>query len=101
MSLKTLAAATALAALFAAPALAQQGTPPSPEEMAARFDKADADKNGKLSMAEWKATLGDRAANATDEQLKGFFDRRDADKDGSISKAEYTAPMQRPGGGGQ
>jgi len=95
MRLKTLAAATVLAAAIAAPAFAQQ-TPPTPEEQAARFDKADADKNGKLSMAEWKTSLGDRAANATDEQLKGFFDRRDADKDGSLSKAEFTAPMQRP-----
>ena len=91
-----LAAATVA---LAAPSFAQQGggrPQRSPEEMAAAFDKADADKNGKLSMAEWKTSLGDRAANATDEQLKGFFDRRDADKDGSLSKAEFTAPMQRP-----
>jgi Ca2+-binding EF-hand superfamily protein len=95
MTFKTLIAASALAAVIAAPAFAQ---PPqrSPEELAAAFDKADANKDGKLDFAEWKASLGDRAAQATDDMLKGFFDRRDADHDGKLTKAEFTAPMQRP-----
>ena len=95
MKLTTSFAAIAMIAAFAAPAMAQQM--PTPEERAAAFDKADADKNGKLTFAEWKTALpAQMAGQATDEQLQGFFARRDTDKDNAISKAEYTAPMQRP-----
>jgi len=103
MTFKTLVAASALAAILAVPAFAQPpgggggGRPQmTPEERAAAFDKADADKNGKLSLAEFKTSLGERAAAMADDQLKGIMDRRDTDKDGSLSKAEYTAPIQRP-----
>ncbi len=90
-----LAALIVAVAAVSAPALAQQ-TPPTPEERAAAFDKADVNKDGKLDMAEFKASLGDRAAQMDDARLKAIFDRRDADKDGKLSKAEFTAPMQRP-----
>jgi Ca2+-binding EF-hand superfamily protein len=102
MTFKTLVAASALAAILAVPAFAQPpggggGRPQqTPEERAAAFDKADADKNAKLSLAEFKTSLGERAAAMADDQLKGIMDRRDTDKDGSLSKAEYTAPIQRP-----
>jgi len=105
MTFKSLVAASALAAILAVPAFAQPpggggggGRPQmTPEERAAAFDKADADKNGKLSLAEFKTTLGERAAGMADDQIKGFMDRRDTDKDGTLSKAEYTAPPpQRP-----
>jgi Ca2+-binding EF-hand superfamily protein len=96
MTFKSLVAVSALAAAIAAPALAQP-TPPTPEERAATFDKADANKDGKLDMVEWKTTIPEQMrGQVTDDQLKGFFDRRDADKDGKLSKAEFTAPMQRP-----
>ncbi len=88
--------ASALALVLAAPALAQ---PPrqTPEERAAAFDKADANKDGKLDFAEWKASVpAQMASQASDEQLQGFFARRDADGDKSLTKAEFTAPMQRP-----
>lgn len=96
MKLTTSLAAFALIAAMASPAFAQR-TPPTPEEQAARFDKADANKDGKLSMAEFKASIpAEMAANMDDARLKTIFDRRDADHDGFISKAEFTAPMQRP-----
>lgn len=96
MTFTKVAAASALALLMAAPALAQ---PPrmTPEERAAAFDKADANKDGKLNFAEWKSALpAGMADQASDEQLQGFFARRDTDGDKSLSKAEFTAPMQRP-----
>jgi Ca2+-binding EF-hand superfamily protein len=96
MTLTTSLAAIALIAAMATPAFAQR-TPPTPEEQAARFDKADANKDGKLSLAEFKTSIpAEMAANLDDARLKTIFDRRDADKDGSLSKAEFTAPMQRP-----
>ncbi len=93
--MKKILVLAAAAVALATPAFAQQ-TPPTPEERAAAFDKADANKDGKLDMAEWKTTLGERAAGASDEQLAQFMARRDTDKDGKLSKAEFTAPMQRP-----
>lgn len=104
MTITKLAAAAVLAAAMAAPSLAQQGfgggTPPTPEERKANFVKADANKDGKLDQAEFKASLGERAAQMPEEMLPQIFGRRDADKDGFITEAEYLAPMQgRPGGG--
>ena len=87
----------ALAGLMAAPALAQPPMP-TPEERAATFDKADANKDGKLDFAEFKSTIPpEMAAQVDDTRLEAFFGRRDADADKSLTKAEYTAPMQRPG----
>jgi len=86
-------------ATLAAPAFAQR-TPPTPEERAAQFDKADADKSGDLTLAEMKTTIPEEfRAQVDDSRLQMMFERRDADKNGKLSKAEFTAPMQRPGGG--
>lgn len=96
---RTLRLAVAVATLvaLAAPALAQQGTPPSPEERAKRFDAADANKDGKLDFAEFKKSIPpEMAAQADDARLQTMFGRRDADSDKFITKAEFTAPMQRP-----
>ena len=101
MTFKSLVAASALAAILAVPAFAQPpgggggGRPQrTPEEQAAAFDKADANKDGKLDLAEFKTTIPEQfAAQATDEMLTGFMARRDTDKDGKLSKAEFTAPM--------
>ena len=74
MTFKYLVLAAAAVAL-AAPALAQQGTPPTPEERAARFDKADANKDGKLDKAEFTTTLPEAmAANA--DMIWGRVDAR-------------------------
>src|SRR5262245_54253078 len=101
MTIKYLVVSAAVAAL-AAPAFAQQGgfTPPTPEERAAAFDKADANKDGNLDAAEYKVAMGERGAQMPEDRLKASFDRRDTDKNGKLSKAEFTAPGQRPGGGG-
>jgi hypothetical protein len=97
-----LLAATAIA--LASPAFAQQGggrPQPTPEEMAATFTAADANKDGKLDKAELKMTLPEQfRANVDDARLATMMERRDTDKDGFVSKAEYTAP-RAPGGGGR
>jgi hypothetical protein len=93
--IKYLVLAAGVAAL-AAPALAQQGgggrMQMTPEERAAAWVKADANRDGKLDQAEFKVSLGERAAQMPEEMLPQIFGRRDADKDGFISKAEYDAP---------
>jgi Ca2+-binding EF-hand superfamily protein len=97
MKLATRIAAVALTAAMASPAFAQRGPQRTPEEMEAAFTKADANKDGKLTPAEFKTTIpAEMAANIDDERLAMVFGRRDADKDGFLSKAEFTTPMQRP-----
>jgi hypothetical protein len=104
MKIRTLAAASALAAVIAAPAFAQLGfgggTPPTPEERKAAFVAADANKDGKLDQVEFKASLGERAAQMPEDMLPQIFGRRDANQDGFITEAEFLAPMQGRGGGG-
>jgi Ca2+-binding EF-hand superfamily protein len=97
MRISKLLTAAALISAFAAPALAQ---PPAqtPEQQAAAFKAADKNGDGKLDFAEWKASLGERAAQASDDMLKQFFERRDTNKDGFIDAAENAAPMGRRGG---
>jgi hypothetical protein len=88
---KRLAVAVIFAAAIAAPALAQHA-PPTPEQRAARFDKADANKDGKLTKAEFTASLpADRQARAD----KVWVRVNPTGKD-SVTKAEYlAAPMGR------
>ncbi len=95
MTLTRLAAVSALAAMMAAPALAQ---PPqqTPEQREARFVAADANKDNKLDQAEWKASLPPQMLERIGDQLDAAFGRRDTDGDKFISKAEFLAPMQRP-----
>ncbi|CAN5119521.1 hypothetical protein BH11PSE2_BH11PSE2_18360 [soil metagenome] len=101
MRITTFALTAALAAALAGAALAQppgggRGPAQTPEERAAAFDKADANKDGKLDKAEFTKSLPEQMAQFADPA----FDARDADKDGFISKAEYTAPGGGRGGGG-
>ena len=95
MRITLFVAASVATALVAGAAMAQ---PPqqSPEERAAAFDKADANKDGKLDKAEFKTTLPAEFADRADMA----FDRRDANKDGFVDKAEFTAAGGRRGGGG-
>jgi hypothetical protein len=81
---------------FAAGAAMAQPAPQTPEQRAAAFDKADANKDGKLDKAEFKTTLPAEFADRADMA----FDRRDANKDGFVDKAEFTAAGGRRGGGG-
>jgi hypothetical protein len=94
MTSKTrLAVMLAAAAALAAPAFAQQGTPPTPEQRAARFDAADANKDGKLDKAEFTASLPERAQANADM----MWGRIDADGDGFVTKDQFMA-MRRGGG---
>ncbi len=95
ISIRIIAGAVAIATL-AAPALAQRPQQ-SPEERAAAFDAADANKDGSLDKVEFKTTIPEQFRDQIDDDRLGqIFDRRDADHDGKLSKAEFTAPMQRP-----
>jgi EF hand len=93
--LTRLAAAAALVLAFAGPALAQGG-PPSPEQRAARFDAADANKDGKLDKAEWVTSIPEQMkANIDVDQA--WSTRVDADGNGFITKEEYMSlQMRRP-----
>lgn len=92
-----LVAGVALAALVAMPAFAQRPPQRSPEEIAAAFTAADANKDDKLDKAEFKNYLPEQMRSMIDdERLAQIVTMRDTDKDGFISKAEASAPMQRP-----
>lgn len=93
MTIKSLLAASALAALMAAPALAQRPPPRTPEEAEAAFVKADVNKDGKLDKAEFKTTLPEQFQSMIDdERLTQFVTRIDTNKDGFLSKDEFKAP---------
>lgn len=80
---------------IAAPALAQARTPPTPEQRAARFDRADANKDGKLTRDEFTAALPARAAAHADR----MWSRMNPSGKDSLTKAEYLAvPMGRAKG---
>jgi Ca2+-binding EF-hand superfamily protein len=85
-------------ATLAVPSFAQQGggggrMQRTPEELAAAFDKADANKDGSLDKAELKTTLPEQfQAQVDDARLTQMLERRDTDKNGKVSKAEFTTP---------
>lgn len=98
MTIKSLLAVSALAALMAAPSFAQRPAPRTPEETEAAFVKADVNKDNKLDKAEFKTSLPEQFQSMIDdERLAQIVTSRDTDKDGFLSKAEFSAPMQRPG----
>lgn len=71
---------------------------PSPEEM---FQKADANKDGKVTLEELTAAIEARRKG----EREGIFAKMDANGDGSISKEEFLAfeppaPPTTPGQGG-
>ena len=78
--------------MLAAPALAQP-TPPTPEERAARFETADANKDGKLDKAEFISSLPDRAQAMADQI---WSSRVDADGDGFVTKEQFLALRMGP-----
>ena len=77
---------------IAAPALAQP-TPPTPEERAARFAKADANKDNKLDKAEFVSSLPEQARAMADQI---WFARVDTDGDGFVTKEQYLALRMGP-----
>jgi hypothetical protein len=57
--------------------------------MEQEFSALDKDKNGQVSLAEFKAGATARVAQSPEVTLQRF----DANKDGKISPAEYSAPV--------
>ena len=116
-STKRLAVLLLAAAALSAPALAQKTTGqtagqtaaqappvgaaptrphamPTPEQRAARFDKADANKDGKLTKIEFLAALPAKAHDRADR----MWSRVNPAGKESVTKAEYlAAPMGRGG----
>jgi len=70
-------------------AFAQQGGGgASPEQRAARFDSADANKDGKLTKAEWVTILPDQMKDMADQAWAARFD---PDGDGFVTKEQFLA----------
>ena len=92
MSLGKLAVLSVLAMALAAPALAPP-TPPTPEERAARFGKADANKDGKLDKAEFVSSLPEQARAMADQIWSA---RVDTDGDGFVTKEQFLALRMGP-----
>ena len=78
--------------LLAAPAFAQP-TPPTPEERAARFEKADANHDGKLDKAEFVSSLPEQARAMADQI---WSSRVDTDGDGFVTKEQFLALRMGP-----
>ena len=61
----------------------------APDKNQKQFEKLDADKNGSISLEEYKA------ASKTPDQADAKFAKLDADKNGSISPAEFSAAQPK------
>jgi hypothetical protein len=66
------------------------GKRPAPEE---QYAKADADSDGKLTLAEYKADVAKskRPKKPTDEQLEKYYKKMDKDSNSEVSKEEFVA----------
>ena len=82
----------ALGLLLTAPAFAQP-TPPTPEERAARFEKADANHDGKLDKAEFVSSLPEAAREMADQI---WSSRVDTDGDGFVTREQFLALRMGP-----
>lgn len=80
------------------PIIGAENKVPGVLNAAERFAAADADKDGKVSKDEFKATL---IADAK-PYFSAIWKNRDTDKDGSLTQAEMTTngQIQRPGPSG-
>ena len=61
----------------------------APDKKQKQFEKVDADKNGSISLEEYKA------ASKTPDQADAKFARLDADKNGSVSLEEFSAAQPK------
>jgi Ca2+-binding EF-hand superfamily protein len=89
--MKKIIVSLSLAALLAAPAFAQP--PQTPEEREARFNAADANKDGKLDKAEFISSLP-AEVQAMADQI--WSSRVDTDGDGFVTKEQYMSLRQGP-----
>lgn len=73
-----------------------KGRPDGPEQFLKTWDLADTDKNGFLSLAEFKEMA--RVKNLPAEKQEGLFKRLDKDADGQLSRAEISQFRKGHGG---
>ena len=89
------AAAAILAGAASAQNVVQLKSERTPEQRAAAFAAADANKDGKLDLAEFKRAMDPEILAQLPEgaasQLKV---QRDTDNDGYVSRAEFFAPAK-------
>ena len=92
IALASLAGGTALAQAPAAPPLQNmtaKATQNVVAQMEQQFTAMDTDKNGQVSLAEFKAAATARVSPNPEATLQRF----DANKDGKVSQAEFRAPV--------
>ena len=88
-----LAAAFTLAGAASAQEVLQLKSNRTPEQREAAFKAADANKDGKLDLAEFKKALDPEIlAQVPAETIPLMKDQRDTDGDGFVSLAEFMAP---------
>jgi hypothetical protein len=90
------AVALTLAGTFASFASAQEivqlKSSRTPAEREAAFTAADANKDGKLDLTEFKKAIEPQILAQLGEAVGQMKDQRDTDADGFVSKAEFLAP---------
>jgi Ca2+-binding EF-hand superfamily protein len=88
----TFAAAAALAGAASAQNIVQLKSDRTPEQRAAAFDAADANKDGKLDLAEFKRALPPEIlAQLPEDAVIRLRDARDTDNDGFLNRTEFLA----------
>ena len=86
-TLPRLVASLAIAAAAVGPACAEEKKAPDPEKI---FARKDADKDGSLTLEEFKAGLKPEVAEKADKR----FGKLDANGDGKLSLDEFKAGMK-------
>ena len=86
------AAAVALAGAAFAQEIVQLKSTRTPAEREAAFKAADANKDGKLDLAEFKNAVEPQIAAQLGEAIGQMKAQRDTDNDGFVSLAEFLAP---------
>ena len=67
------------------------------EEIYKAFDLFDKDHNGKISLADLKASTIELGENLTDDELREMIREADMDKDTEVGKEEFVEVMKKSG----
>jgi Ca2+-binding EF-hand superfamily protein len=87
------AAALVVASAASAQQTLQLRSTRTPEQREAAFKAADANKDGKLDLAEFKSSMEPEIlAQIPAEAVAQIKDQRDTDRDGFVSHTEYMTP---------